>query len=278
MSRIILLTGGTGFLGRCVIENLQRQGLRVRLVVREGSEFKNQNITCIESIVVSKDIFLEKSAWWQRACDGVDTVIHMAWYVEHGKYLYSPKNMNCLAGTLELAMGASISGVKKLVGIGTCLEYDLSGERAVDINTALKPLTPYSATKAAAFLALSQYLSSVNIDFAWCRLFYLYGKNEDSRRLIPYLHARLSRGESVDLRCADYTRDFLDVDDAAKIIVKVALGLKVGPVNICSGVPITIRKIAEDIADQYQGRSLLNFQLENSLDEPRYVVGVKLGD
>ena len=60
------------------------------------------------------------------------------------------------------------------------------------------------------------------------------------------------------------------------MIVESALSKKQGPVNICSGVPITVRQLAEQIADEYGRRDLLKFGVRpDNLFDPVYVVGVK---
>ena len=70
-------------------------------------------------MVASPDIFAESAAWWADVCAGVDTVIHAAWYAEPQHYLQSPKNRDCLSGTLRLAQGAVQANVRRVVGIGT---------------------------------------------------------------------------------------------------------------------------------------------------------------
>lgn len=91
-SRLILLTGAAGFVGRQVLRALGERGCRVRSVVREGKQERFAHDDAIETIVASRDIFAESAAWWARACGGADTVIHAAWYAESGQYLQSPKN------------------------------------------------------------------------------------------------------------------------------------------------------------------------------------------
>ena len=58
--------------------------------------------------------------------------------------------------------------------------------------------------------------------------------------------------------------------------MEAALGSVQGPVNICSGVPVTIRQLAEQIADEYGRRDLLRFgaRPDNPAD-PACVVGVR---
>ena len=141
--------------------------------------------------------------------------------------------------------------------------------------TPLNPLTPYAAAKAALYMGLSQWFPEQSVEFAWCRLFYLYGAGEDERRLVPFIHKHLARGEAVNLTNGKQIRDFLDVSEAGKIIADVALRVQGGPINVCSGVPITVRQLAEQIADTYGRRDLLRFGVRpDNLVDPNCVLGI----
>lgn len=272
---LILLTGATGFVGRQVLRALTARNCRVRLVVRQRRPDAIDRSDLVEQVVETADLWSESAERCAAICRGVDTVIHAAWYAEPGKYLQSPKNLECLTGSLRLAQGAVEAKVRRFVGIGTCFEYDFS-PGYLSVETPLEPSTPYAASKAAAYLALSQYLPQLGLEFAWCRLFYLYGEGEDERRLVPYLRARLAAGEPVELTSGKQVRDYLDVREAGRMIADSALGSAQGPVNICSGVPVTVRAFAERIADEYGRRDLLRFGVrpENLVDPP-CVVGVR---
>ncbi|WFU46690.1 NAD-dependent epimerase/dehydratase family protein [Sinorhizobium terangae] len=275
MTRQVLLTGAAGFVGRHVLRELARRGLVACPVVRTGSEDRLADVAGIGRILSTDALFSEPAEWWAQALAGIDTIIHLAWYAEPGKYLTSPINLDCLTGTLAMAKGAAAAGVRRFVGIGTCFEYELTG-RPLTIDTPLKPLTPYAGAKAAVFMALSQWLPQAGVEFAWCRLFYLYGEGEDERRFVPYLRKCLAAGQRADLTQGHQVRDFLDVGEAARMIVDTSVSTAQGAVNICSGVPVTIREFAERIADEHGRRDLLNFggRAENLVDPP-FVVGVR---
>ncbi|MGC1694721.1 MAG: NAD(P)-dependent oxidoreductase [Pseudolabrys sp.] len=272
---LILLTGATGFVGRQVLRELVARNFRVRVVVRKGKQEQIGQSIAIEKMVATSDIWSETAAWWSETCRGVDIVIHIAWYAEPGKYLHSPMNRDCLEGTLRLAQGAIDAKVRRFVGIGTCFEYDLSIGR-LSVTTPLRPATPYAAAKVEAFNALSQLLPQHGVAFAWCRLFYLYGEGEDERRLVPFLRGKLQAGEAAELTSGQQIRDYLDVRDAGRMIADAALGAAQGPINICSGIPVTIRQLAEQIADEYGRRDLLRFGVrpDNPVDPP-CVIGVR---
>jgi dTDP-6-deoxy-L-talose 4-dehydrogenase (NAD+) len=275
MKKRILLTGATGFVGRQILSALFKAGVDLRLVLREGYESRLPQNKGLE-IVRSADLFKESTDWWTAACQGVNIVIHTAWYAEPGVYMQSPKNLDCLAGTLRLAAGCSQAGVQRVVGIGSCSEYDMTTGHLLSVDTPLRPTTPYAGAKAATFLALSSLLPQQDIGFAWARLFYLYGEGEDTRRLVPYLHARLSAGEPVELTSGTQIRDYLNVTTAGSQIAALALGSETGAFNICSGQAQTVRELAEQIADEYGRRDLLRFgaRADNKFDPP-CVVGIR---
>jgi len=275
MSNIVLLTGATGFVGYQVLRELNRQRVQTRVVIREGSTYKLPEDIELESTVTTDDLFAESVEWWIDVLEGVDTVIHLAWYAEPEKYVASIKNMDCMIGTLNMAKAAIKAKVRRFVGVGSCSEYRLTGSK-LSAQTLLDPCTPYAASKGATYMALVQLLPSQGVSFLWCRLFYLYGAREDSRRLVPYLRENLSAGESVELTSGQQYRDFLDVQEAGEMLVKNALTDKTGAINICSGVAVTVRELAEKIADEYGRRDLLNFGArECSVFDPPYVVGIK---
>jgi dTDP-6-deoxy-L-talose 4-dehydrogenase (NAD+) len=272
MNRKFLLTGATGFVGRQVLRNLLKNQIAVRAIVRKNKEifFKDQNPKI--ELITTNDLFKESVDWWAEQCKGIDTIIHVAWYAEPQKYLQSIKNIDCLKGSLNLAKGAIKSGIRRFVAIGTCFEYDLSAGD-LSINTPLKPLTLYSKSKVRLYTLLSRLLPAKSIEFSWCRLFYLYGEGEDERKLVAYLHKKLSKNQIVELTSGKQIRDFLDVSEAGRMIVDLAISKQQGPINICSGIPVTIRQLAEKIADEYGCRDLLKFgaKPDNLIDPPRIV-------
>ena len=263
------LTGATGFVGRQILRALTERGCRVRVIKRPGSRLPDcDNRNRIE-IAETSDLFAASRQELEPLLAGCDTLIHAAWYAEPGQYLHSPRNVDCLIGTLRLAQAFQTSGGRRFVGIGTCFEYDVNAGW-LKPDTPLLPKTPYAAAKVAAFQMLSQLLPPSGQSFAWCRLFYLYGEGEDARRLVPYLRAKLAAGEPAELTSGRQIRDFLDVREAGERIAAVVLSDQQGPVNVCSGQPITVRELAERIAVEVGRLDLLRFgaRPDNPFDPP----------
>jgi dTDP-6-deoxy-L-talose 4-dehydrogenase (NAD+) len=266
MSRVAV-TGASGFVGQQVVRALIADGHRVRAIVRDGSaEVRSHPSVEREETL---DLFAEPKHRLQSMLQGCDAVIHLAWSVSTADYLDAHRNMDCLEGTLRLARASVEAGLRRFVGIGTCFEYDLrAGE--IDEQTPLAPTTLYATTKAAAYTTLSRYFADCGVKFTWCRLFYLHGEGEHPRRFVPYLRDRLSRGAPAELSSGTQIRDYLDVRVAGARIARVLGADHEGPLNICSGRGITIRAMAESIADEYGRRDLLHFgaRADNSVDPP----------
>lgn len=272
MSSTLLLTGATGFVGKQVLRALQSNGACLRVVAHSRDTFAWPPGT---SVVVSADAFSESAAWWADTARDVDAVLHVAWYTEPGVYLQSPRNLDCLRGTLSMAEGCAAAGVRRFVGVGTCFEYDTSHGH-LSTSTPLNPASPYAAAKAAAYLFLREYFAAREVSFAWCRLFYLFGEGEDSRRLIPYVRQQLEQGQPVDLTSGHQVRDYLDVREAGAELVSHLLGSRQGAINVCSGEGRTVRDIVERIADEYGRRDLLRFGARaDHFTDPPVVVGIK---
>lgn len=270
----VLITGANGFVGHQIIRSLDVKDIDLIPVVREGKENTVSNFKNVKKIITSKNIFAEDESWWEEQCKDVDIVIHAAWYVETGKYQDSSKNIDCLIGSLKLAKGAVKAGVGRFLGLGTCAEYDQS-QGVLTINTPLKPLTTYAAAKVSLFTTLSQWFPRESVSFAWIRLFYLYGEGENQKRLVPYVRSQILQGDLVDLTSGKQVRDFMNVAEVGKKIAEISLTNQIGPINLCSGIPITVRQFVEKIADEYGRKDLLRFGVrEDNLFDPPSVVGV----
>jgi nucleoside-diphosphate-sugar epimerase len=270
----VLITGANGFIGRQIIRSLETMGVDLIPVVREGKSHEVSSLANVKKIITSKDLFSEEEDWWADQCHDIDVVIHAAWYVEVGKYQDSSKNIDCLIGSLKLARGAAKAGVSRFLGLGTCAEYDHE-PGILTIETPLKPLTTYAAAKVSLYTTLSEWLPRQNVSFAWIRLFYLYGEGESMGRLVPYVRSQIFQEKFVDLTSGQQVRDFMDVVEAGKQIAKISLSKQIGPINLCSGIPVTVREFVEKIADNYGRKDLLRFGIrEDNPYDPPCVIGV----
>lgn len=257
-----------------MVAQLLARGLAVRLVVRSPAPAQWVGHAGLESLHTCPDLFNESQTWLDKICHGVSTIVHLAWYAQPGLYLDSPRNGDCLRGTLALAQSAARQGVKRFVGVGSCLEYAAS-DQALEVDAPLAPQSPYAAAKVAAYQALSQCLPAQGLGFAWCRLFYLYGQGEHPDRLVPTLHRHLQNNLPLPLSDGALVRDYLEVTQAAKCLVDIALSNFEGAANLCSGVGVRIKDLAVAIAKAYGKEDLLQWGARpNKPGESPHIVGL----
>lgn len=270
----VVVSGSTGFVGRQIISHLTQERVEIRaLCRRRNTDVTTQARSRIEWIE-TPDLFSASQESLIALLKDAHTFIHCAWYTNPTDYLESTENLHCLAGTIKLGQAFARAGGARFVGLGTCFEY-CDQSRPLKADSPLGPRTLYAASKAATFLVLSSLFHSTSCQFAWCRIFYLFGDGEDPRRLVPYLHSRISAGLPAEITTGNQIRDYLDVTTAARRIVDVAFDHCVGPVNVCSGVPLSIRELAERIAREYARPDLLRFGARpHKAAEPKYIVGV----
>lgn len=240
--KIAVVTGGNGFLGSKVVSSLLDANYFVRLILRIGSHHELKE--CVE-IIYTNDLDFESVEWWTAATLGADIVIHCAWYVEHGLYMESSKNINSLHGLTKIAFGSLDSGVRKFIGIGTCLEY---GDPFSSLDKSISPSSLYASSKLSAFFILTQIFKNSNTKFLWCRLYYLYGDGESPSRLVPYIKRQIENDELVTLNNGSKMIDILEITVAAKMIVNASLSDDYGPIDIRSNQIMTIRDFAKGIA------------------------------
>lgn len=241
----ILLSGATGFIGSHVARQLLGEGHEVHALVRPKSDLSR--IADIESSLhlISADLLQYP---FTVIHEPFPICIHLAWYVEPGKYLAAPQNLDFLSASLRLARQMAEAGCKRFVAAGTCFEYDTDAGTLSESSTVL-PRNLYSACKLALFLTLEQFCRTAGMEFAWTRFFYQYGPFEDSRRLVPSVINALLHGKPAQLTPGEQIRDFLHITDVAAAVCIVARSRLTGAVNIGSGQPVTVGELARKIGN-----------------------------
>lgn len=273
MTKLVLVTGASGFVGYQVLLRLAQVGQSMKLVIRKKIDLPNKVRKYVKKIVYSKNIFLESNTWWYEVFKDVDICIHLAWYLNHDDYLNSKINNECMNGTIAIAEYAKDSKLKKFVGIGTFYEYD-STEQFMSIDTKLNPNSLYGSCKAKTFLLVSEILKDTKTKFLWIRLFNLFGDREGIKRLYPYIKNQVSNKEPVEILFGDDIRDFMNVRDASKDIVDLALKATVGPVNVCSGKGISILEFVKKILLELKAVHLLKLNKSGNYI-PKKTIGIK---
>jgi dTDP-6-deoxy-L-talose 4-dehydrogenase (NAD+) len=269
----VLVTGASGFVGAAVMRLLLEQGVETAALVSPGKPADllrafDGRFTRVEGRLADLPVLRPQlEAFKPDAC------IHLAWYAEPGKYLYAPENVPVMQQSLAFLQTLIDIGCQQFVGVGTCAEYDTDvGFLREDGPT--KPATIYAACKLSMCL-IGQYMAAASgVNFAWARLFYLFGEHEDTRRLVPGLIQSLRQQKSFDVTAGEQVRDYLHVSDVAAALVTLAEQKAQGIYNIASGTPITMRHLMETIGDIVGGKDLIRFgAIPYRQWEPMFICG-----
>ena len=253
----VLVTGAGGFIGSRVVRALA-DGHEVIAVDRSADALGR---VANEGPSVSKVALdlgdNERAAAFMRETRP-EAVVHLAWYADPRDYLTSRANLASLTMTTTLVEAALGAGCRKLVIVGSCVEYAIESRLLVETDPA-DPRTLYAACKVAAWQVARTLAADAGAELSWARIFHLHGPGEDRRRLIPWVAAQLAAGAAVDLTDGTQVRDHLHVDDvAAGLAALIAPGAS-GIFNVCSGEPVTLRHVLETVGDIVGRRELLRF-------------------
>ncbi|MGA2514335.1 MAG: NAD(P)-dependent oxidoreductase [Candidatus Limnocylindrales bacterium] len=243
----ILLTGATGFIGAHVARALLTRGAEVHGMTLPGAP--RDRLAEVASGLELREGDLADAAWVRDAVRSIapEAAIHLAWYAEPRSYLRAvPENLASLRGGVNLLEALAEGGTcRRVVLAGTCLE-----------NLDTPRPTVYAAAKAAQHrLALG--FSDRSMAAACAHIHYLYGPWEDERRVVPTVTRALLHGERIDVTEGMQRRDYLHVADVAEALCRVAESDLAGRVDICTGAPVRLRDVFEEIARATGGAALL---------------------
>lgn len=248
MTDKILFFGGSGFIGRYVINLLIKHGYYIDLVTHSNNITLNQNTNI--NIIFADILNINQLSQIFKKYE-YKYCIDLAW--ECGdNYINSLKNFDWIISTLNIVKYFSQSKcAKKILIAGSVFEYDLSNKILDETLTPLNNVSYYGKSKALTYNAVNQYMLNFNnIQFKWPRIFNLFGKNEKDNRLIPYILQCIKSKSDINLK-TNNNIDYSYVKDTAEAIFKVFQSDYCGPVNICSGKTISLYEIAKLLCNKF---------------------------
>ena len=237
----IAITGASGFIGRHVLTSLLNYDVDIIAVTRDASKLASLN----KSVQIVKMDISHASPNCFEQMSKPDVLIHLAWDgLPNYKSLHHfetelPKHYHFLKMMIE-------AGLPSLLVTGTCFEYGMQpGSLAPDLIT--EPANSYAFAKDTLRKQLEFLRIFTPFNLTWARLFYMYGDGQPITSLYPMLKDAVSRREKVfNMSGGEQLRDYLRVEDVADEIVRLAVEKKnIGAINICSGNPISVRKLVE---------------------------------
>ena len=265
----VLITGCSGFIGRNVLDHLVKLDVEICAISRSSlpAKFKAidwKAVDVLDSAAVDRYIQIIRPTH----------LIHLAWYAVPGGFWLGKENYAWLSASINLVKSFYESGGQRAVIAGTCAEYDWNEGYCSEDSTPCLPSTTYGVCKNALRLVVDAMCSTYGTEYAWGRVFNIYGPNENRGRLVPSVIKALRGGVPVKCTPGDQSRDFLHVSDVAAAFVDLLIAKESGAYNICSGVPVTVRAFVEMLLEQspVTGRAVFG-AIPPSKNETPFLVG-----
>ncbi|MGD0192951.1 MAG: NAD(P)-dependent oxidoreductase [Rhizomicrobium sp.] len=238
----VLVTGATGLIGRHISTSLAARGIEVHGVARHAAALDGTVMHACDVLDISSTRELVRNL-------RPDIVVHSAWVTSHGVYWRSPENLGWITASLALMIAAHASGTRRFIGVGTCAEYAASDVKPRNERTsAIQPATPYGQAKDEFRRTAELFASKHDMEFAWARVFMLYGAGEHPDRFVASLARALVAGEPARMSSGAAIRDFLDARDVGEAVAVLTASSVTGAVNVASGVGISLRDAGQKLA------------------------------
>lgn len=255
--RVVLFTGGAGFIGRHVIPILLEEGYKVRVMdnmSRGDRALMDELCKSGQVELVERDVRYGGSV--ERAMKGCESVIHFA-AVSINKSLADPDESVAinLVGSHNVFAAAANQGVKRLVFASSASVYGDPEELPMREDGTLRPLTPYCISKRASEDLLSFYGRTQGLSWIALRFFNVYGPGQKTTAyytsVINHFVDRLKRGDPPVIDgSGEQSMDFVHVHDIARATVAALESTTANrAINIGTGVETSVADLARILID-----------------------------
>lgn len=217
----ILVTGGAGFIGSNLCEELIKLNAKVTCL-DNFSTGKKENLNNIIShsnfILIEGDIRDLETC--KKACEGQDYVLHQAALGSVPRSINDPITSNDvnIGGFLNILVAARDAGVKKLIYAASSSTYGDSASLPKVEDVIGKPLSPYAITKYVNELYADVFKKAYDFDTIGLRYFNVFGRKQNPdgayAAVIPKFVMQLMNHESPIINGdGEYSRDFTYIDN-----------------------------------------------------------------
>jgi len=247
MRHKVAVTGASGFIGRHVVRALLDLDVDITAISRDPTLFSGLS----DQLMV---VQLDLSAPGDKIFDRLgrpDVLLHLAWGgLPNYRSLYHFENE--LPRHYVFLRDLVAGGLTSILVTGTCFEYGMQSG-PLDETLICRPSTPYGFSKDVLHRELQFLQAGRPFNLVWARLFYLFGEGQAESSLWSQLNRAVAAGERhFKMSGGEQLRDFLPVAEVAGYLVQLALTQQeLGPVNVCSGRPQSVRNLVQSWIRQY---------------------------
>ena len=250
----ILITGGAGFIGSHLAEDLVKNGYYVKIL----DDFSTGNVNNILGLFNYKNFKMIRGSITNKelvakATSDVDAIFHLAAQIHVDRSIIEPRHtfdVNIL-GTFNILDSALENNIEPVVYASTSEVYGSAKYVPMDEDHPLNPASPYAASKAAADRLCFSYYYTYKLPVVIVRCFNTYGprqKDSGYAAVIPKFIRRVLAGvPPVIYGNGKQTRDYMYMKDAVtayKLVLKSYEKVVGKAINFGTGKEIAILDLA----------------------------------
>jgi nucleoside-diphosphate-sugar epimerase len=260
----ILMTGGSGFIGKPILSLIQSKNIEVCVIGRHKPKGFKGSFIEVDILKISKNdmfVILNKIK--------PTHLIHLAWYTEYNKFWNAEENISWIYKTISLIDNFCKVGGKTVIAAGSCAEYSWDTSEKLLENSKCEPKNLYGISKNVTRQLASHICTQAGVSLAWCRIFFPYGLGDNEKKFIPSLKKVVNNTKDPFKIKQPGLRDFLHINDIAEALLIILEKNIDGIINICSGIPydvsdLMIRVLRYKKISLYKN-NLFNFNNEKAI-------------
>ena len=247
-NRNILITGGSGFIGKSLLSLLAERGRQGYVFTRNGDRFFDEKMFCDDFTPVEMDLRdKNRVEQWLKEYRP-EFVVHLAGATQHN----DPSGDRCFElnwrATRDFYETLIEIAPKRVIAIGTADEY---GNQKTPQNELMapEPATAYAESKMRAAEFALKLNREKNFPIVILRVFTAYGAGQPPHMFLGQLIKQAISNELFEMTDGRQKRDYIYVDDVAKAIFRALEQKNVGGkiFNVGSGASFALREIAERV-------------------------------
>jgi nucleoside-diphosphate-sugar epimerase len=248
-----LVTGGAGFIGSNLADELVRRGHSV-VVLDDLSTGKESNLDSVRGKIDLRIGSIVDLATVQSACKGADYVIHLAARASVPRSVANPIETNAvnIDGTLNVLVAARDAKVRRVVYAASSSAYGESATLPKSEKMPAAPISPYGVTKYVGELYAQVFGRVYGLGNASVRYFNVFGPRQDptsqySGVLSRFMLAVLREEPPVIFGDGEQSRDFTYVDNVVVETLRAceAEGASGKVFNGGTGARITLNEVVK---------------------------------
>jgi len=246
-----LVTGGAGFIGSNMVDELVRRGHSVT-VLDDLSAGKESNLADVRARIDFQQGSITDLPTVEAACRGVDCVIHLAARTSVPRSVADPLETNRINidGTLNVLVAARMAKVRRFVYAASSSAYGETPTLPKVETMKPEPISPYGVTKYAGELYAQAFGHSYGLENACVRYFNVFGPRQDptspySGVLSRFMLAVIEGQQPVVFGDGEQSRDFTYVENVVDETLRAceAPGASGKVFNGGTGARITLNEV-----------------------------------